>query len=145
MGAADRGGGRKCSKRGPTKRHRVLLRQSKQALLGGTGGNVRKCVPVISADVGITAKASSLPAACFHSAIQDACQNHTRTNRAVCHVRGPSFLFHRIHITFLRLCFSERGLVSLAFQGRHRRFLRTISETPMRKKFEDFCLYVTER
>lgn len=45
----------------PAEGHLVFLRRCKQALLGGQVGHVRKCVLVISEDVGIWGEAASLP------------------------------------------------------------------------------------
>lgn len=51
--------------KGPDEGHLALLQHCKQALLGEELGHVRKCVLVISEDVGTRVEASSLHYGCF--------------------------------------------------------------------------------
>lgn len=59
----------------------------------GQVGHIRKCVFVISADVGIRVKPRLSLDACIHSAVLDCCQNYVKINSVVWHVRARFVCF----------------------------------------------------
>lgn len=79
----------------------------------GQVGHIRKCVFVISADMGTRGKASSLfqSLPICHWAVLDCCQNHVKTNSVVWRVRARVCLFPRTSLEPLPVGHSSSNLM----------------------------------